>query len=215
MSDAISTESPKARAHRGSKNRLDDGPDHPQAEAREPARQAVRTPVSNGRAVAYDRDGNPISRQRDNTIDQFDIPAHLKEDGWDYQWNVKSVLGEEKMAAQIRDAENGWRPVPSDRAGFQGRFMPPGYKGPIERDGLVLCERPMLLTEQARQEDRYNANAQRMQNRERFGLPSVPDGFDDHHPSLGKFGKGKPGVRVGIEGAPSPDGKYQMAIDDE
>lgn len=212
----VTTETPRParRGTKGSVNRLDpDGTQAREAEARETVRQPARESMPHGRAVAFDRDGNPISRQRDNTIDQFHVPEHLKEAGWDYQWNVKSVTGQEMIAAQIRDAENGWRPVPADRPGFAGRFMPNGYKGVIERDGLMLCERPLILTEQAREEDRYNANAQRQENRRRFGLPSLPDGFENRQDRLGQFGKGKPGVHVGIEGAPTADRNYQMAID--
>ncbi|HEY6861681.1 MAG TPA: hypothetical protein VI358_18090 [Pseudolabrys sp.] len=217
MSETVVTpEAPKAarRGRPGSVNRLDpDGTHSAQAEARQAVRQTVRTPLQNGRAVALDREGNPVSRQRDNTIDQFYVPEHLKEPGWDYQWNVKSVLGQESMKDIIRDAENGWTAVPSDRQGFDGRFMPKGWKGAIERDGLVLCERPMALTEEARREDRHNANAMRQQNRDRFGLPELPVGFEDRNDRLGHYGKGKPGVHVGIEGAPASDRNYQIDID--
>lgn len=199
------------RGRPASKNRLEGMA--PVAEEQPVAREIAREPARHGRAVALDRDGKPISRRRDNTEDQFHIPDELKENGWDYQWNVKSVLNEENIGIQIRDAENGWRSVPAEREGFSGRFMPAGHKGAIERGGLVLCERPMELTEEARREDRINANSQRADNRRRFGLPNVPEGFDAAHPSLGKFGKGKPGVNVALEGAPRADGKYSMAID--
>src|SRR5688572_10769992 len=220
MSDAaIATDTPRraTRATKGSVNRLDPDGSIEASDEREQARPVARETVPHGRAVAYDCDGNPLSRRRDNTMDQFDVPASLKEPGWDYQWCVKSVMGQDQIAAQLRDLENGWRPINADRPEFAGRFMPEGYKGPIERDGLILCERPMSLTEEARREDRHNANAQRRENRKRFGLKDLPAGFEDRSSSdrLGQFGKGKPGVHVGIEGAPVRDGKYQMAIDEE
>jgi hypothetical protein len=213
--EATTADAPRRAARmKGSVNRLDpDGTLEAEAEIQEQAREIARAPIPHGRAVALGRDGKPIARRRDNTMDQFEVPANLKEPGWDYQWNVKSVLGEEKIAAQIRDAENGWRPVMADRDGFAGRFMPDGYKGAIEREGLVLCERPMQLTDEARREDRHNANAQRAENRRRFGLPSLPPGFEDRKDRIGQFGKGKVGVNVALEGAPRSDGKYQMAID--
>lgn len=199
------------RGRPASKNRLEGMA--PAAEEQPVAREIAREPARHGRAVALDRDGKPISRRRDNTEDKFHIPEELKEPGWTYQWNVHSVLGQDDIGAQIRDQENGWRSVPSERPGFAGRFMPDGYKGAIVRDGLRLDERPVELTEEARREDRINANSQRAENRRRFGLPNVPDGFDASHPSLGKYGKGKPGVNVALEGAPRADGKYNMAID--
>src|SRR4030095_8277920 len=177
------TDKPMRSARGGSKNRLGDAPE---MEQRPVAREMARTPERHGRAVALDRDGKPLSRRRDNTEDQFHIPDELKETGWDYQWNVKSVTGEEQVSTQIRDMENGWRPIMSDRDGFAGRFMPEGHKGAIERGGLVLCERPMVLTEEARREDRLNAKNQRHENRRRFGLPQLPEGFEDRNDRLGQ-----------------------------
>jgi hypothetical protein len=216
MSETVTDETLVRRGTRKtSVNRLDPEGTAVEAEAQQPAREKAREAVPHGRAVALDRDGNPIFRRRDNTEDQFHVPNELKERGWDYQWNRKSVLGQEDTNAIINDMENGWRPIPADRDGFTGRFMPPGHKGAIERGGLVLCERPVVLSEESRREDRYNAQAQRNSNRSQFGMREVPEGFDDSHPTLAQFGKGgKPGVRTGVEGAPRADGKYQNEIDD-
>jgi hypothetical protein len=198
---------------KGTANRLD--PDGTQAAAEKAARQAreqVRDVVRPGRAVAVGRDGQPLHRKRDNTENPFYVPEELKERGWDYQWNRVSVLGKEDGSAMINDSENGWTSVPSDRDGFAGRFMAAGHKGAIIRDGLMLCERPASLSEEARAEDRYNANAQRRMNRQQFGLPDVPSGFETSHPGL----KGM-GAHIGIEGAPATEHKYQrdaMPIDD-
>lgn len=215
MTEAAPTEAPRRTARtKGSVNRLDpDGSIAAEHEARETARQAARKPVQHGRAVVLGRNNEELSRSRDNTMDKFDVPQHLKEPGWDYQWNVKTVYGKDDMDAQIRDLENGWRPINADREGFAGRFMPNGYTGPIERDGLWLCERPMALTEEARREDRLNANAQRAENRRRFGLKDLPAGFEDRADRIAQYGKGKHGVHTAIEGAPRAEGRYQMAID--
>jgi hypothetical protein len=216
MSETLSTETPsRSAARKASVNRLDpNGTSTVEAEAKPVARELAREPIPHGRAVALDRDGNPIYRRRDNTEDMYHVPEELKEQGWDYQWNRVSVLGQEDTGAVINDRENGWRPISASREGFAGRFMPDGHKGPIQRGGLELCERPMALSLESRREDRQNANAQRRHNRQQFGLPSVPEGFDDSHPSLNRFGKGKPGVKTDFEGAPRAEGKYQMAIDE-
>ena len=216
-STPISTEAPRRAGRKGSVNRLDPDGTHAAEEQREVAREPARKAAPTGRQVVYGRDGKPISRRRDNTMDQFEIPRDIREglerEGWDLQWNVKTVLGQENIAQQMRDMEAGWRPIMADREEFKGRFMPDGWTGPIERDGLILCERPMQLTEEARREDRINANAQRADNRRRFGLPDLPAGFEDRQDLLGRVGKGKPGVNIALEGAPGREGKYQMAID--
>jgi len=116
MSETVTADQPARRAARkGSINRLDPEGTAADAETKQAAREPARQPAPHGRAEALDRDGNPIYRKRDNTEDKFYVPQDLKEDGWDYQWNCYSVLGEQNMSAQINDAENGWRPVPADR----------------------------------------------------------------------------------------------------
>lgn len=223
------TESPKRGRPKSSVNRLENDKaqetetkpmvpppapapaDRPQREA---ARQPTREHVPAGRTVVTGRDGEQIWRRRNNMDDQFHIPEELKEDGWDYQWNRISVLGQEDSSTIINDRENGWRPIMADRPGFAGRFMPAGHKGPIEREGLQLCERPMALTMEARAEDHANAVQQKNTNRRDFGLKEVPEGFDAHHHRLAAMGKGgAPGVDVSIEGALPSDGKYRYDID--
>jgi hypothetical protein len=142
-----------------------------QTKSRGRAREAVREP-----AAILGRDGKPLTRKRNNTEDEYHIPDELREPGWDLQWCRRSVSGQEDVPNMVRHMENGWRPVPAER--WNGRFMPDGYKGVIQRGGLELCERPMSLTEEAKREDRHNALAQRRQQMEQFGLKDLPQGFD-------------------------------------
>lgn len=68
--------------------------------------------------------------------------------GFDYQWKVRLVMGEEMINRINEAAHNGWEPVPLSR---HPHMMPKGWKGEtIEIDGLVLMERPMIFTEEAR-----------------------------------------------------------------
>lgn len=76
-------------------------------------------------------------------------------DGWDYQWKMKTCMGEEFYSYQVELARNGWEPVPLDR---HPELMPHGWTGKtIEVEGLVLMERPSVFTEEARQDEARSA----------------------------------------------------------
>jgi hypothetical protein len=76
-------------------------------------------------------------------------------DGWDYQWKLKSVLNQDDIERIRQNEMNGWEEVPLSR---HPELMPRGWKGnPIEVGGLVLMERPLLFTQEAREEERRAA----------------------------------------------------------
>lgn len=128
----------------------------PKGRPRKPIREEVREPIKAEVRKTRKRRGNvdPL------WIDPRDIPA-----GTTYEWKRQTVYGMRNPGYEVALAENGWEPVPVSR--HRG-FMPPGWKGSIERDGLILMERPAYLTEEARQEDqmmaRENLRAQMGQN---------------------------------------------------
>ena len=79
--------------------------------------------------------------------DKFWAPS--PPEGWDYQWKTKTVMGEEQSSYIVELSRNGWEPVPLSR---YPDMMPIGWKGEtIEVEGLVLMERPKILTLEARQ----------------------------------------------------------------
>jgi hypothetical protein len=76
-------------------------------------------------------------------------------DGWDYQWKLKSVLNQDDIDRIRQNEMNGWEPVPVSR---HPELMPRGWKGEtIEVGGLVLMERPLQFTLEAREEERRAA----------------------------------------------------------
>jgi hypothetical protein len=115
--------------------------------------------------------------------DRLKVPPEAIPDGWDYQWVVDSVLGQPMPQRRARFERRGWRPVPSER--HDGMFMPIGYKGEINVDGVVLMERPMEYTRQARKKEAMKA-AEQVYVREaqmRGGdMPGVA--FDTQHKSV-------------------------------
>lgn len=82
-------------------------------------------------------------------IDRAIVP-----DGMDYQWITDSIFGQ-FANRRTRFERKGWSPVPAER--HDGMFMPVGYKGEINIDGLVLMERPMEYSQMAQQHDKRKA----------------------------------------------------------
>ena len=176
---------------------------------REPQRQELRA----GQVLG--RDGEVLSRRRSTGFSNpFDVPAHLREDGWDYQWVRTSCHGKPDPANMSDHHENGWRPVADAKTLAHYGVSDAKH---IERDGLVLCERRVELTEQALAEDRRNALELRRTQAEQFGARDLPDGFEDGRKSGdGRFDASKK-VKRTLEGAPAsllPKREFDVDADD-
>ena len=93
--------------------------------------------------------GNPDLVDGGGERDKYWAPP--PPEGWDYQWKLKSVMGQDDID-RIRSIElAGWEPVPLSR---HPDLMPTGWQGDIiEVDGLVLMERPKVFTDEARAEE--------------------------------------------------------------
>lgn len=176
------------------------------ASSREPARSPTRT----GEVVG--RNGEILSRKRTLSSDIFHIPPELVPKGWEYQWAAISIVGNSEvlMDQNLMFAENGWRPVPSDR--YPGRFMPAGHKGNIVRGGQMLMERPASLCDEARAEDLKNAKQLISDRNQSLKLSGVKDqlgqGFE-----MAKRYRGTGGdVRMSIDPALDvPAAEYELA----
>ena len=78
--------------------------------------------------------------------------------GWDYEWKRRTVLNQEDPAYQIALARTGWEPVPVLR---HPGMVPAGSAAQtIERDGQVLMQRPLEISDQVRLRDRRRAGEQ-------------------------------------------------------
>ena len=122
------------------------------AKAPEVAREPARKPKA-GEAVG--RNGEILRRNR-NYNDPFSLPEGFKEPGWSYQWCRHSCFGKEDRAEMLHMQDNGWRTVPNHRMGMDGKED----DGCIIRDGLILMERPAVLTEEAEAEEHAKAMQQ-------------------------------------------------------
>jgi hypothetical protein len=90
--------------------------------------------------------------------DKYEMDMRLVPDGWVYSWKRRTVLGQEDPSYQTQLMRAGWTPVPAARH----RDMMPdrGHFEIIERDGLVLMERPHSIDERARMQERRKAMEQ-------------------------------------------------------
>jgi hypothetical protein len=155
------------------------------AEMRAPAREATRpmAPLPPGAVVG--RDGEVLVRNRKGTINTFEVPEHLKDPDYDYNWKTESVLNQPDMPRYMGYLENGWRPVLATGRWFgvltpklDDKGLP--YNGPVRRDGQVLMERPIQLSLEAQQDER-NAARQQMRTQLEGARMSLPSGFSDNH----------------------------------
>jgi len=95
------------------------------------------------------------------------LPTVKVPTGFDYQWVALAVNGHEKMGDYQRMREGGWRPVPYSRhPEVDERCRQLVINGPNEGEqrivagGLILVERPKILTTQSRAIDKIAADKQ-------------------------------------------------------
>lgn len=126
--------------------------------------------------------------------DKFFIDPRIVPEGWSYEWKRKSVYNQEDPSYQIRLADGGWTPVPASRDDRHKALMPTGAYNTIERDGMVLMERPLELTEEAKAlELRRARNQVRAKEAQ---LNSAPDGT---------LPRDRPQVKKSYEAMPIPN----------
>lgn len=89
--------------------------------------------------------------------DKFKLPEGIEPDGWEYEWKTAQVLGREETMHQMHNSQTGWEPVPADR---HPGLMPNGYHGAVNRDGMVLMERPKIINDRVRRLEHERAVAQ-------------------------------------------------------
>jgi len=98
----------------------------------------------------------------------FELPMDQIPEGSSYEWKRWSNVGAQDpfYIASMRD--QGWEPVDPKR---HPNWVPPGYNDPyILKGGMILMERPMELTEEAKAEARAAAQAQISFQEQRLGI---------------------------------------------
>lgn len=152
--------------------------DEPEEESPPPRRRPVRprAPIHGARVRGHREQrhetshGEPrrIRRRKSTAVeDIYYIPVEEIPEGSSYEWKRWSVVGAEDpfYIAQMR--EQGWEPVDPRR---HPTWVPPGYSLPhIIKGGMILMERPIELTEEARAEQRVLARQQVREAEARLG----------------------------------------------
>lgn len=122
-------------------------------------------------------------RKQRGLIDKYALPQQVIEKfaqaGWSLEWKRCSTFNKEDEFYQTSLQENGWQGVNVNE--IPG-FMPSGYSGSIVREGLMLMKRPMYLTEEARREDKEQAQGAIRTNDAKF-MSNQPGQMPRQHPS--------------------------------
>ena len=132
-------------------------------------------------------DLNKYQYVEDDDDDRLKIRPEMIPDGMDYQWITDSIFGQLQPQRRARFERKAWTPVPAER--HDGMFMPRGYKGEINVDGLVLMERPMEYTDMARNKDKRAARDQVAVKEAQLRGGDVGTTLDGHHQSAVRTNK--------------------------
>lgn len=133
----------------------------------------------------------------DDGVDKFYIDPRIIPDGWSYEWKTLSVLGKENPSYQVSLAHRGWEAVPRTR---HPELMPDNYRGEtIEREGMILMERPKEITDEVNQLERRKAREQVKGKEQQLGA-APPGQFErGTHPQT------QPRINKSYEAIPIPD----------
>jgi hypothetical protein len=147
-------------------------------------REEIRPELRSGEVLG--RDGT-VKRRNRNFEDPFEVPEHLKEPGWTYQWNRMTCFNAPDPMEMNRMMDNGWEYVrPSSRLGQIYGVTDKDY---IEIGGLVLMERRKELTEEALEENRRKTSEQYGALMGRSSDLSVPKGYENRGKTVQKTGR--------------------------
>jgi len=158
---------------------------HEADELHMPARAEARTAVREGPVAARSgeyrtRSGRMVRRDPAPTANPYDFPNELKEEGWDYQWIRAGTYGStdgdmSEMAVMHRA---GWEEVHPDALNGYFRDQVPAGQNHIRVGDLILVERPVELTQEARAEhDRKTHALMSAQMHKRHDESPLPSGY--------------------------------------
>lgn len=163
----------------------------------------------------YSRDGREVSLRFTGDEDRFNLAnmGVYPPDGWTYEWKTKTIKNWEWTDRLVEMYQNGWTPVPASR--HDGRIMPPGHQGNIERGGLILMERDARLTAKARMVEKRAADTPVKESRQMAGLMSraVPGVSPDSMDFGVDAARSASGVRVERQ-ARVNDSQYNYKLDE-
>lgn len=135
--------------------------------------------------VRIDSEKTQIQQNVEDENDMLFIPPEIIPDGMRYNWKTLSVLGQPQSRRYGRFQMTGWAPVPAER--HPGLFTPPGYKGEIEYDGLILMEKSEEACQAAEARELIKARSQVQAKEQQLRGGHIDGiGFDTQHQSARK-----------------------------
>lgn len=158
-------------------------------------REPQREEDSRDRAARRAAEFRAHRRGEGQASDKFYFDETIVPPGWSYEWKTKFVLGQENRPYYLNLLREGWEPVPAKR---HPEMMPQGDYNTIEREGMILMERPLELTEEAR---RRNLMLAKQQVRAKEAqLTNAPEGtFERDDPRV------RPVIKKNFEAIPIPE----------
>jgi len=133
----------------------------------------------------------------DSGHNEYFVEPGIVPEEWSYEWKRWTVLGAEDPSHQTYLQGNGWEIVPASR---HPEMMPLGYTGTmIIRKGMVLMERPLEITEEARSIEQRRARLQVRAKEEQLSA-SRPGEFERSHK-----GENMTRIKKGYEAMPIPE----------
>jgi len=170
--------------------------------ARDPIHAPIHTPPAESRAPDFGQMSDEelmayVAQQEQG--DRYAIPYGMEPTGMSYQWKRAEVLGRPDYSNLAMMEQRGWKAVPQER--HDGRWMPPGSKGPTICDGLMLMEiaTPLLHAKEEYAKRQATGQVDGMTDRLSYTPPgSAPRGT---HPKTQPFVR-RETVQVDFEVAP-------------
>ena len=124
--------------------------------SRQPMRQEPREESPLARAARRAAEIKGSGGLTLNGVDEFYIDPSIIPEGWSYEWKRESTYGQKDETYQLSLRQSGWEPVPYSR--HIGKFAE-STGNTIERKGMLLMERPAVITDEMRRKDSMNARA--------------------------------------------------------
>jgi len=130
--------------------------------------------------ATHDADAPRMRRRRGQSQheDPFALPLDQIPEGSSYEWKRWSVHGQQDPFYISSMRDQGWEPVNPAR---HPNWVPPGYKEPhLIKGGMILMERPIELTNEAKSEMNRSARDQVVTAEQRLGLAPKDTMTRDH-----------------------------------
>ena len=145
-----------------------------------------------------------------NTIvdssDEFYISPEVIPDGWTYEWKTAQVYGKDESSRMLEFRRTGWEEVPTRR---HPEMMPLGTDAQfITRKGMVLMERPTVITQDFENRLKRDAYAQVRQKE------AEARGGEKYVNSDKGFENRSAGIKHGWDRGPSLPSASQLEVPD-